>query len=400
MKKNRIDPMSCFLILSILQNIANNLAHPVTPTLIKNLNLGSYMFGVAFAAMAVGQFLFSPFWGKMTTVIGEKKQMSIGVITYALAQFLFMISKTELSIILARFLAGIGMGGFTVAALTYIIRISSSETRGQNLTYYTTITTVCSTFGYLLGGLLGDKEIYLSFMLQVALLMIIGILYYFFIQKSDNLEKLDSRTLIKEANPLQSIINGRKIMTGLLLLIFMAAFIASLASTAYDQSFNYYIKDIFDFKPSYNGYIKASVGIVSLIANMTLCIWIQKKKDLATSLIVIFTLCGISLFALTMAPNIAVLLTINMIYFATNSIYLPLIQNLCTRYSTSNTQGMVMGFFNSMKAMGMIVGALIAGFIYSVNPQYPFLVAACFFLVSAVIMLHYLQKKKAQSNKS
>ena len=85
--------MMIFFFLSIFQNIANNLAHPVTPTLIKNLNLGNYMFGVAYAAMAFGQFLFSPFWGKMTKVIGERKQMTIGVLGYALGQFMFMIAK-------------------------------------------------------------------------------------------------------------------------------------------------------------------------------------------------------------------------------------------------------------------------------------------------------------------
>jgi len=393
MKKVKISPLISFFLISVLQNIANNLAHPVTPTLIKNLNLGDYMFGVAYAGMAAGQFIFSPFWGKMTNVIGERKQMSISVLIYSLSQFLFMISKTELSIIFARILSGFAMSGFTVAALTYIIRISSDENRGQNLTYYTTIITVFSTIGYLIGGLLGDKEIYFSFMLQVIMLASIGILYLFFIQKNDYLEELNKKDLIKEINPLKSIIQGKDILTPLLILIFIAGFIASLASTAYDQSFNYYIKDIFNFKPSYNGFIKASVGIVSLIANMTICVWIQKKKDLATSLLIIFILCSVSLYALTQAPSVGILLFINMFYFATHSLYTPLIQNLCTQYSSSSTHGMIMGFFNSMKSLGMIIGALIAGFIYNINQQYPFFVASIFFLFSALIIIVYIQKR-------
>lgn len=400
MKKNQINPILIFFILTMFQNIANNLAHPVTPTFIKNLNLGNSMFGIAYAAMAAGQFLFSPFWGKMTNVIGEKKQMSLGVLTYSLSQFLFMISKNEISIILARLLAGFGMGGFTVAALTYIIRISSDENRGQNLTYYTTITTVFSTVGYLIGGLLGDKEIHYAFLLQVILLAAIGILYAFLILKNDHLEKINRQELLREVNPLRSLFNGKKIMTPLLICLFAAAFIASLASTAYDQSFNYYIKDIFDFKPSYNGLIKASVGIMSFIANMTLCIYLQKKKDLATSLIVIFILCSGSLYALIHAPNLALLLIINMIYFTINSLYLPLLQNLCTQYSNAENRGLVMGFCNSMKALGMIVGALIAGFVYDINPNAPFSAASIFFILSAIIMLVYCIQRKHQSKTS
>lgn len=87
--------LQIFLFITILTNISMNLAHPVTPTFIKSLNIGNYMFGVAYAAMAAGQFLFSPLAGKMTKSIGEKKEMTVGLLLYAIGQFLFMSSKTE-----------------------------------------------------------------------------------------------------------------------------------------------------------------------------------------------------------------------------------------------------------------------------------------------------------------
>ena len=387
--------MMIFFFLSIFQNIANNLAHPVTPTLIKNLNLGNYMFGVAYAAMAFGQFLFSPFWGKMTKVIGERKQMTIGVLGYALGQFMFMIAENEAMIIVARFIGGVGMSGFTVAALSYLIRISDDAHRGQNLTYYTTITTVCSTLGYLIGGIAGDQNIMLSFLIQIGLLMLIGILYALYVKENEDLQRMSQVEWLKEANPLRAIVDGKEIMTKCLLLIFGACFIASLASTAYDQSFNYYIKDIFNFKPSYNGILKAAVGVISFLANMTVCIRLQRKNRLDSSLFIIFGLCASSLYFFTKAENIVVLLSVNMFYFAVNSLYIPLIQNLCVQASSTTKQGVIMGFFNSMKALGMIVGALMAGFSYNLDPKMPFLIAALFFLISAIVMLMYKKEIKS-----
>lgn len=45
MNKNKL---LMFFIINGLFNLAANYAHPITPTVIKNLQLGDYMFGVAF----------------------------------------------------------------------------------------------------------------------------------------------------------------------------------------------------------------------------------------------------------------------------------------------------------------------------------------------------------------
>ena len=45
MNKNKL---LVFFIINGLFNLAANYAHPITPTVIKNLELGDYMFGVAY----------------------------------------------------------------------------------------------------------------------------------------------------------------------------------------------------------------------------------------------------------------------------------------------------------------------------------------------------------------
>ncbi len=51
-----------FFIILFVFNMAANFVHPVTPTIIVDLHLNDYMFGLAMAAMMVMNFLFSPFW--------------------------------------------------------------------------------------------------------------------------------------------------------------------------------------------------------------------------------------------------------------------------------------------------------------------------------------------------
>ncbi len=394
MKSKFLNPVSIFFYITILQSVAANLAHPVTPTLLQNLKLEDYMFGVAFAAMSLAQFIFSPFWGKMINVFSERRIMAFGCFGYSISQFLFMIASNPFDIILARTLAGFFMSGTMVCALTYIIYISNNENRGQNLTIYATITTVSSTFGYLIGGLLGDINIEFSFILQVILLVIVSFLHYSMLVTRENLKPYDASSMLKEANPLKSFVEIRTYLSKLLLILFVVSFVSSLATTAYDQSFNYYIKDIFDFPPSYNGIIKATVGVVSLITNLTLCIWIMKKKFISSSLTFVFLACSFFLFAITQINDITYFLLFNILFFACNSIYLPLLQNLCAKYGNSQSSGTIIGFYNSMKSLGMILGALISGFVYTINPQYPFICASLCFFISTIFTFLYHTKSK------
>ena len=56
----------------ILFNLAANFAHPVTPTIIQELRLHDYMFGVALAMTQLTNFLMSPVWGKLNTKISSR----------------------------------------------------------------------------------------------------------------------------------------------------------------------------------------------------------------------------------------------------------------------------------------------------------------------------------------
>ena len=57
---------------------------------------------------------------------------------------------------------------------------------------------------------------------------------------------------------------------------------------------------------------------------------------------------------------------------------------------------MFVGVYNSMDAIGMVCGSLIAGFVYNVNPRLAFVVTAVFFAASVIsAMIHYNKLQKA-----
>ena len=99
---------------------------------------------------------------------------------------------------------------------------------------------------------------------------------------------------------------------------------------------------------------------------------------------------------MTYIPSISAFLGINIIFYALNAIYIPLVQDLCASASTPENSNMVMGFYNAMKSLGMIVGALFAGFIYTVGPALSFLYAGIFYLISGCFMIWYRLRRKKE----
>ena len=129
-----------------------------------------------------------------------------------------------------------------------------------------------------------------TFLLQSLTLIISGLGFYFILNE-DKEETKEAFHFLKDANPFQAFIDSKQFMSTLFVLLFVSVFLTSTASTAYDQCFNYYIKDYFNLNSSYNGMVKAVVGFISLLANTTICVWLLQKSDVRKSTIYVL-LCG------------------------------------------------------------------------------------------------------------
>lgn len=376
-----------FFLITFLHYTAANFAHPVTPTLIQNLGLGDYMFGLAFASMAFTNFLFSPFWGKLRDYIQPRILLIIACTGYALGQIFFSAASTELTIVLARCFSGIFTGAVSVSTLVYVVDNTAEEQVGENLTKLAITQSLAAALGYFAGGVIGVYSIRITFLLQAGMLLVSGILYLIFAKdmKSIAYDPINMRVLVKDANPLQSFINCRVFMTRAFFVLFLVVLFANLGTNAFDQCFNYYIKDQFNYTSAYNGIIKALIGIITLIANSTICMWIIRRADIKRPTCLVLACCAASILLLLLVKQLTLFFVISILFYAFNAIYIPLLQN-CVSKDTTKNSNLVMGFYNAVRSLGMIGGALIAGGIYALSPILPFAFAGICFLLAAVLL--------------
>ena len=380
-----------FFAAMILFNLAANFAHPVTPTIIQQLQLPDYMFGLMLAAMMISQFLLSPFWGKINTYIASRQTLLICCTGYGAAQLLFAFSRSQGAILAARVLAGIFVGGIFVSFLTYVINVSKPEDQAKFLTWSATIQAVFGAFGYLVGGLLGEISILGTFLLQAGTLTFSGILFRIACAPDNTAsEKLPVKQIIRGSNPLQAFLDGRRFMTAAFALLFALNILMNFGNTGFDQVFNFYLKDQLNLTSSYNGLIKAAVGLISFAFNMTLCLWMIQRTDTKKSILVMAVFCTAASMGALLIPQISGYITCGVLVYAGYSVSLPVLQHMVAQRADPVQKNLVMGFYNATKSLGSIAGSLMAGFLYGIHVKLPFLAVVAAYGLSIAAALGYL----------
>lgn len=371
--------------------MASNYAHPVTPTYFKSLNLSDSMFGVAFALMSLGMFISSPFWGKMTNLINSKSAMAIGSIGYGISQIFFSFGHNVYIIMFGRLLAGLACGAFFVGTLTYIANLTPPEKRGAALTFNATIQTATSACGYFVGGVLGQYSLNTTFILQIVQLLLVGAAYYFLLDPDLKPQDITVKEILAESNPLQAFLDSKNFMNRSFAALFSLSTFIFLGYTAFDQAFNYYLKDMIHLSSAYNGIFKGIVGLISLVANLTICLYLLKKTNIKKSLLVVLMISSAIMISTIFVTPLIPYFALNFIFYGGYAISVPLIQDLITNETNEQNRNMVLGFYQATQSLGMILGAFLAGELYKAQPKLPFILGAVAFLGAAGANLFYLK---------
>jgi DHA1 family multidrug resistance protein-like MFS transporter len=353
----------------------------------------AYLFGVAFATMSFAVFIASPIWGKIGDSIGYGKVTAVSMPAYGLAQLGFGLTNSAVITIIMRFLGGFFAAGALVCSMAYLVNITTEIDRGKVMSYYVAISSVGSAFGYFIGGIVGSNSLILVFIIQSVGLVSLGLLTYFTLGDTDRVKT--EFTFDITLNPFKSFEGIGGEFPKILATFLGAVFLTSFATVAFDNAFNYYLRDALSLSSSYNGIIKAIIGIVTLIVNFTINIYIAKNTEARKSIIYVLILCGISSMIVPFINGLNTFFIANIVFYTFNAIYLPIQQDIVTQGQNVSNSGAISGIFNSVRSAGMIFGSLFSGFIYSVGNYLPFIFASIAFFLSVVISyINYIQYKK------
>lgn len=376
-EKMRSKSLKTVTVLTALTYIVLNMAHPVTPMFITQNKLPSYLFGVFFAAMSIGNFIFSPIWGRLSDKGGRIKFMILGILGYGISQVGFGFSSNTAIIVFWRFIGGASVISFLTVILAYIADITDEEGRLKGMTYYAAASTFGGAIGSLLGGVIGNNNYKITFSVQFVLSIVICILFYLFLEETvtnKNIEKVEKEKMYSKS------INS---LNPKVIFIMSQVVVFFFAVTSYNSSINYYIESVLSLPPTVNGIFLAIAGIFGFLINIFFTGKLAKRFGEVKALRISGISMALCIGGATLFNLVPLFFLFILLFVGSSAIYQPMLQNIISKVSNKDN-GKIAGIQNSARAIGMIIGSLYSGFIFAYGSKLPFLTA------SIVILLGYL----------
>ena len=388
--------LTLFFVVYFLYTFVSNFVHPVTPAFLQMINCSNSMFGFAFAAMALGQFLVSALWGKVGDRIGYAKATAFGFFGYGASAIIFSMATSWHLVVLGRFIGGVSIASVSVNSMAYIASLDApAEEKNSLLVIHSSMMAIGGAFGFMVGGLIGDINLYYSFYAQAGVLFAMTLITYFMIKEHSGFKKAENALTLKDVNPFSATIASMKLLNITIAVFLVSALLTFFASTGFDQNFNYFLRAKFNFAPSSSGMFKAVVGIISLTINMTINMWLVRKFNISKAMCVTILMAAAALYGVVLAPNQTLVMAFALLYYAAYAMYIPLQQAVMLKNDDDSSKGAVSGLFNTAKSVGMMTGPTFAGLIFDINPNYAFTAFATALVLAAIIgYKNYVQLKK------
>lgn len=386
MKKNLI----LIVIFLFLQGVIHNLGHPITPSLVKALDIPDYMFGLFFAAMSFGLMIGAPLWGILSDRGHRKLWIALGLSIYTVGQIGFGYAGDATWMVIFRLFGGFGVVSAITIFTAILIEQTQAKDRAKWLAYVGASSTLGASLGYYLGGFLvtypqaihlfGTDNLSRVFLIQAISNALYTLLIVLFLGHC-NVRINDQKKL--------SMIDGLKSITKIdkrLLIFLISVTLMNMASTNLSKYIDIYFIDLGYSEHDLGTYVMIT-GFVSLAASLLLVKYVSRmKKQLWLIAVMHMISAGIVFYVFRAQPFITMMYTVYMFYIVFRALYVPLEQSYIAKEAKEGSYGSIMGLRQSFVSLGMVLGPVLGGFLYEVSPLWLFDFNGMLFL-SGVILL-------------
>ncbi len=364
---------------------------PIIPILSRNFGATALQTGLLLSVYSLMQFLFSPFWGRLSDKYGRRPILLFCLVGEALSYVIFAWARSLEWLFIARILAGF-FGASISTASAYISDITPKNERSKGMALIGAAFGLGFVFGPALGGGLAvwgakisaEPHFDTSFASYwVAALCLINFLFGLKFLKESLNEKSESAEKKKRLSVLSHYLRLKTV--GPLVQVFM---LTSLAMSAMEATLILFMGDKFNWDVKQVSFGFAYIGVIIIftqgfLVRRLLPKW-GERKVLRLGLI-LFTL-GLS--GIAIADNMVVMgITMTLLSLG-NGLSNPSILGSVSLLSDSKEQGEAMGVTQSMASLGRILGPALGGALYSaISMTAPFWTSGALALAGLLITL-------------
>ncbi|WP_458119225.1 MFS transporter [Paenibacillus sp. Z6-24] len=362
---------------------------PIMPTYMNELHIGGSILGLMVAAFSISQLVFSPFTGRLSDRVGRKKLIIAGMVIFAISEWLFAIANAPGLLFVSRMIGGLGAALIMPSVMAYAADITSNEERGAGMGFINAAITTGFIIGPGIGGLLAEYGIRVPFFAAAVAGLIAAVATLILLPESLSPERRAQLATAQDAGPRSSLV--RQLMESYRKPYFLSlviVFVASFGLANYETVFSLFVDHKFGFTARDIAIIITFGSIAGAVVQATIFGWMINRFG-GQRLIVICLIASAVFISLTLLVHTYFLIfVVTFAVFLAMDILRPAIGTQLSQ-NAGDEQGYIAGLNSAYTSLGNIAGPVVAGALFDLDINYPYVLAAvvlcvCFLLAMRV----------------
>jgi MFS transporter, DHA1 family, tetracycline resistance protein len=379
------------IVLSVvyIDMLGIGLAFPVLPRLIEqfegSVSRASYIYGALAAAYSLMQFLLAPLIGSLSDRYGRRPVILLALVGMGINYVLIAFAPNLWLFALGRMIAG-AFGATFTAAGAYLADVTPPEKRAQSFGLIGAAFGVGFITGPALGGVLGDVDLRLPFLVAAGLSLLDFVFAYFALPESlasENRRALDWR----RCNPIGALreVGRYGSVLGLMLVFVLAVF----ANRVAEMTWVLFTGFRFGWGPTETGLSLAAVGVMFIVGQGGLVRVVVPRIGERRAVLLGLAVSAVVSVLYGIVPQGWMVFPVMAVGIFGWTIAQPAVQALMSQAVPANEQGLLQGALASMTNLTSIVGPPIwtGLFGYFVSADAPVVVPGAAFFGSALVFL-------------
>ena len=386
------DSRKTLLILSftlLVVTLGYGIAMPMMPFYIQRFGVSGTQYGWMMSTYSLMQLICAPLWGMLSDRWGRKPILSLGVLGYALAFFLFGLADSFAMLFTARALSGVLSSATTPTALATIGDNTEDEEKSRAMGQLGAMVGAGAILGPVAGGLLSGFSIEVPFFVGSGLALLAFLLVLVLLPEDGRKHEAAERgeeegqKMTDWRALLRTYLSALRSTAGVLLVLI---FIMSFGLTNFQNMIGLYAVDKLAFDTRQVSSIWIVMGAVLVVVQGGLAGPLAKRVK-PWRLIRLGLLGGALGYVLVArAGDYLSSLAALGFFILSLAVISPALNASISRYAGAH-QGALMGLSSAMTSLGRVLGPLWGGYIYDINIDYPFYSGALTLLVGVGVSL-------------
>jgi len=358
-------PLTVLFLTVFLDLVGFGIVIPLLPLYAETFGAGPVVVTMLVAVYSLMQFVFAPWWGRISDRMGRRPILIVGLFGSAISYIAFGLAGSLAVLFGARILAGF-MGANVGVAQAYVADVTDPADRARGMGLIGAAFGLGFIFGPVIGGLLAPYGAAVPFLAAGALAFLNALLAI--ARLPESLPQTDRAAAPSSfgAGLWERVAGARLAFRDRTLArLYAVFFLVTFAFAALEATFSLWADRAWTLSPAEIAYVFAYIGVLVVIVQGFLVGRLSRRWGDVRLAVIGAVVLAAGLAAIPLAPSPLLLaLALAGVAFGQGTTT-PAISALVSRRGGRTDQGTLLGVSQSLSALGRVAGPVLAGILFA-----------------------------------